>query len=135
VVESIGPALVPGVHAMWESSFGPGSNLGMSNSEIANSYNEYINQYSENKSQNLHQDRRYLDVHEGHYVYLKEGEEQFVSGDLIARTLSGTAQQVNEKLDKLESIGVDNVALSVVGKKSALDLIEDFGRQIIQERG
>ena len=135
VIESIGPALVPGVHAMWESSFGPGSNLGMSNSDIANSYNEYINQYSENKSQNLNQDRRYLDVHEGHYVYLKEGEEQFVSGDLIARTLSGKPQQVNEKLDKLESIGVDNVALSVVGKKSALDLIKDFGRLIIQERG
>jgi hypothetical protein len=73
--------------------------------------------------------------HEGHYVYLKEGEEQFVSGDLIARTLSGTAQEVNEKLDKLEFIGGDNVALSVVGKKNALDLIEDFGRQIIQKRG
>ena len=120
VIESVGPALVPGVHAMWESSFGPGSNLGM---------------YSENRSQKLNQDRRYLDVHEGHYVYLKEGEEQFVSGDLIARTLSGTAQQVNEKLDKLESIGVDNVALSVVGKQNALDLIKDFGRQIIRERG
>ena len=54
---------------------------------------------------------------------------------MIARTLSGNPQQVNEKLDKLESIGVDNVALSVVGKKSALDLIKDFGRQIIKERG
>ena len=134
VIRNIGPTLVPGVHAMWESSFGPGSNLGMSNSDIAENYNKYITEYGDKKTPSTPSDRRYLDVHEGHYAYLKEGEEKFVSNDLIARTLTGTGKEINEKLDHLESIGVNNVALSVVDSRSAQELIKDFGEKVILER-
>ncbi len=134
VIRNIGPTLVPGVHAMWESSFGPGSNLGMSNSDIAENYDKYITEYGDKKTPSTPSDRRYLDVHEGHYAYLKEGEEKFVSGDLIARTLTGTGREINEKLDHLESIGVNNVALSVVDSRSAQELIKDFGEKVILER-
>ena len=134
VIRNIGPTLVPGVHAMWESSFGPGSNLGMSNSNIAENYNKYITEYRDKKTPSTPSDRRYLDVHEGHYAYLKEGEEKFVSNDLIARTLTGTGKEINEKLDHLESIGVNNVALSVVDSRSAQELIKDFGEKVILER-
>ena len=134
VIRNIGPTLVPGVHAMWESSFGPGSNLGMSNSNIAENYNKYITEYGDKKTPSIPSDRRYLDVHEGHYAYLKEGEEKFVSNDLIARTLTGTGKEINEKLDHLESIGVNNVALSVVDSRSAQELIKDFGEKVILER-
>ena len=134
VIRNIGPTLVPGVHAMWESSFGPGSNLGMSNSNIAENYNKYVKEYGDKKTPSTPSDRRYLDVHEGHYAYLKEGEEKFVSNDLIARTLTGTGKEINEKLDHLESIGVNNVALSVVDSRSAQELIKDFGEKVILER-
>jgi len=134
VVRNVGPTLVPGVHAMWESSFGPGSNLGMGDSDKARDYNEYIEQYSSSRASHNLEDRRYLDVHEGHYAYLKDGEERFVSPDLIARTLTGTSSQISKRLDELESIGVNNVALSVIDRKSALELIEDFGSQIIRKR-
>ena len=134
VIRNIGPTLVPGVHAMWESSFGPGSNLGMSNSNIAENYNKYITEYGDKKTPSTPSDRRYLDVHEGHYAYLKEGEEKFVSSDFIARTLTGTGREINEKLDHLESIGVNNVALSVVDSRSAQELIKDFGEKVILER-
>ena len=134
VIRNIGPTLVPGVHAMWESSFGPGSNLGMSNSNIAENYNKYITEYGDKKTPSTPSDRRYLDVHEGHYAYLKEGEEKFVSNDLIARTLTGTGKEIKEKLDHLESIGVNNVALSVVDSRSAQELIKDFGEKVILER-
>ena len=134
VIRNIGPTLVPGVHAMWESSFGPGSNLGMSNSDIAENYNKYITEYGDKKTPSTPSDRRYLDVHEGHYAYLKKGEEKFVSNDLIARTLTGTGKEINEKLDHLESIGVNNVALSVVDSRSAQELIKDFGEKVILER-
>ena len=134
VIRNIGPTLVPGVHAMWESSFGRGSNLGMSNSDIAENYNKYITEYGDKKTPSTPSDRRYLDVHEGHYAYLKEGEEKFVSNDLIARTLTGTGKEINEKLDHLESIGVNNVALSVVDSRSAQELIKDFGEKVILER-
>ena len=66
---------------------------------------------------------------------MKKGEEKFVSDDLIGRTLTGTAKEINDKLDHLESIGVNNVALSVVDSTTAGDLIKDFGEKIISERG
>ena len=134
VLRNVGPTLIPGVHAMWESAFGPGSDLGMADVEIANQYNKYIKDYGNTKSKRTEDDRRYLDVHEGHYVYLKEGEEQFISQNLLARTLTGTGTEINNRLDELESIGVNNVALSVVDRKAALDLITDFSEQVIKKR-
>lgn len=134
VVRNVGPSLLPGVHAMWESSYGPGANLGEKNADLAGRYDQYIRSYGDRQTPPTPDDRRYLDVHEGHYVYLKEDEEQFVSSDLISRTLSGTGDQINTKLDELESMGVNNVALAAVDRQAAQDLIADFSAQVIQRR-
>jgi 5,10-methylenetetrahydromethanopterin reductase len=134
VIRNVGPTLTPGVHAMWEKSFGPGSNLGMDNPDLAGEYNQYIKEYGAKRSSPTPDDRRYLDVHEGHFVYLKPGEERFVSPEMVARTLTGTPVELNERLDQLESIGVNNVALSAVDRESAKDLIHDFGEGVIRRR-
>ena len=68
-------------------------------------------------------------------MYLKEGEERFISDDLVGRTLSGTADEVIEKLDALEAMGVNNVALAGVTRQAARELIADFGEQVIRRRG
>ena len=140
VIRNVGPTLIPGIHAMWERDYGPGSNLGMSNPGLAAEYDRYIREYGDSRHRDgrpnpTPDDRRYLDVHEGHYVYLKEGEERFVSEDLIARTLTGTADEIIDKLDDLEAICVNNVALAAVTRQAARDLIADFGEQVIKRRG
>ena len=139
VIRNIGPTLVPGIHAMWERDYGPGSNLGMSNPGLAAEYDRYIREYGDSRHRDgrpnpTPDDRRYLDVHEGHYVYLKDGEERFVSADMVARTLTGTADEIIRKLDDLEAIGVNNVALAAVTRQAARELISDFGEQVIQRR-
>ena len=139
VIRNVGPTLVPGIHAMWERDYGPGANLGMSNPGLAEEYDRYVREYGDNRHRDgrpnpTPDDRRYLDVHEGHYVYLKEGEERFVSADLVSRTLTGTADEISEKLDDLEAMGVNNVALAAVNRQAAHDLISDFGEQVIQRR-
>ena len=134
VVRNIGPTLLPGVHAMWEREYGPGSNLGMSNPPLAQEYDRYIREYGDNRPNPTPNDRRYLDVHEGHYVYLKDGEERFVSTDMIGRALTGRPDEIVRKLDELEEIGVDNVALAAVDRQAARDLIADFGEKVIQRR-
>ena len=91
-------------------------------------------EYGDKRSQPTPDDRRYLDVHEGHYVYLKEGEERFVSSEMLARTLTGTGQEISQRLDELEAIGVNNVALSAVDRQAAQELIADFSEQVIQRR-
>ena len=134
VIRNVGPTLVPGVHAMWERDYGPGSNLGMSNPGLAEGYDRYIREYGDSRPNPTPDDRRYLDVHEGHYVYLKDGEERFVSADMVARTLTGTGDEISQKLDDLEAIGVNDVALAAVDRQSARELISEFGEQVIQRR-
>jgi hypothetical protein len=97
-------------------------------------FRSYIREYGDRRSPPTPDDRRYLDVHEGHYVYLKEGEEQFVSPEAMATTLTGSADQINQRLDELEADGINNVAMAAVTRQSARELIADFGEQVIQQR-
>ena len=135
VLRNVGPTLVPGVHAMWERAYGPGSNLGMENPALAEEYDRYIREYGDNRPTPTPDDRRYLDAHEGHYVYLKEGEERFVAAETLARTLTGTGDEINRRLDEIEATGVNNVALAAVDRRAARELISDFSEQVIKRRG
>ena len=79
--------------------------------------------------------RHVLDVHEGHMVYLKPGEERFVFPQVLERSLVGTGPEIIEKIEHLESIGVDNIALTANDPAGAREIIDDFSREVIQKRG
>lgn len=128
VVDRLGWAVMPGLHAAWEAEHGPGSNLGLDAPELANLYKSYIDGYTAESGSP--EDRRYLDVHEGHLAYLKPGEEQFVNQQTLARTFTGTPDEIIERLKGLEAAGVDNLAIQTV-QGSARELIEEFSTQII----
>ena len=134
VMARVGPSIIPGVHAQWEASYGPGANLGMApGSEVADAYEAYLQEYAETNGTPA--DRLYLDAHRGHMVFLKPGEEQFATPELMARSLTGTGPEIIEKLDRIEATGVDNIAISVTDAEGARDLIQDFGRGVIAKRG
>ena len=134
VMARVGPSIMPGVHAQWEASYGPGANLGMApNSEVADAYEAYLQEYAE--TNRTPSDRLYLDAHRGHMVFLKPGEEQFATPELMSRSFTGTGAEIIEKIDRIEATGVDNVAISVTDTEGARDLIEDFGREVIARRG
>ena len=68
VIARVGPGVLPGIHAQWEATYGPGSNLGMDpNTETGDAYEAYIHEYS--MSHGTPDDRQYLDVHRGHMVF------------------------------------------------------------------
>ncbi len=100
--------------------------------ETAEAYNAYIREYAETRGTPL--DRLYLDVHRGHMVFLKPGEEQFATQNALARTLTGTGPEIIEKLETMEAAGIDNIAISVTDAQGARDLIQDFGREVISRR-
>ena len=68
-------------------------------------------------------------------VFLKPGEEQFVTQEALGRSLTGTGPEIIEKLETMEAAGIDNVAISVTDAQGARDLIQDFGREVIAKRG
>ena len=129
VNDRVGAISVVGVHAAWESRFGKGSNLGLQNDETARSYDEYIEKLAAERGSA--RDRRYLDVHEGHMIYLKPGEEQFVpSAALPALSLVGSPEQVLTRARQYRDAGADNLALQVI-PGMARDLIEEFSEHVI----
>ncbi len=132
VIERIGPNALPGLHAMWESHYGPGANLGITDPDAAAAFHRYIVEYGDARGSKP--DRRYLDVHTGHMVYLKPGEEQFINEDSIRATLTGTPAQIIERLEEMEAAGIDNVAIACTDAAGARDLIADFGREVIAKR-
>ena len=127
VIQRLGPAVVVRAHAAWESANG-GAGLGLKDEELARRYADYVDGYA--ASIGSPSDRRYLDVHEGHLVYLKPGEEAFVDERGISRTLVGPAEQIMERVRALEAAGVCNLALQVAGTDGR-ELIEEFGQQVI----
>ena len=133
VLARVGPSIMPGVHAQWEAKYGPGANLGMSpDSEVADTYGAYLQEFA--ATHGTPSDRLYLDAHRGHMVFLKPGEEQFATPELMARSLTGTGPEIIEKLEQMEATGINNVAVSVTNAEGARDLIQDFGREIIAKR-
>ncbi len=133
VVAQVGPNVLPLLHAQWEADHGQGADLGVRpNSEISGGYDAYIQNLAAENGRPA--DRLYLDVHRGHMVFLKPGEEAFVTREALARTLTGSGPEIIERLEGMEAAGIDNVAISVTGPEAARDLIQDFGKEVIAKR-
>ncbi|MEQ8263942.1 LLM class flavin-dependent oxidoreductase [Pseudohaliea sp.] len=127
VVQRLGPAVLARAHAAWETLRG-GAGLGLRDDELGERYGEYVDAYAEGIGSPA--DRRYLDVHEGHLVYMKPGEEAFVDERGIARTFVGSPEQLLERIHRLEEAGVRHIAIQVVGTDGR-ELIEEFGKKIL----
>jgi 5,10-methylenetetrahydromethanopterin reductase len=128
VVRRVGPVAVVGAHAIWESAHG-GHGFGLHDETTAAAFDRYIEAYA--ASRGSPPDRRYLDVHEGHMMYLKPGEEAFVAPELIpVLSLTGRADVVRERCRALAAAGVDNLALQAIPGLGR-ELIEEFGREVI----
>jgi len=80
VRDRVGPVAAVAAHAIWEASHGTAT-LAPVNEDVAKSFGDYIEGYAAERGSPP--DRRYLEVHEGHMMYLKPGEEAFVVPELI----------------------------------------------------
>jgi len=127
VMHCVGPNVVVRAHMAWESARG-GGGLGVTDAALAERYGRYIDHYADAKGSAP--DRRYLDVHEGHLLYLKPGEEAFVTEKAISSALVGTPAQLLARIRELEAAGVRNLAVQLVGPERR-ELIEEFGREVI----
>ena len=130
VIDRVGPWVILSLHTMWEATHGSwGGHLQINDADLAGEYHRYISDYAAAKGHPA--DRLYLDVHEGHFSYLKEGERRFVDPERIAMTMTGTGPEIIAKIERLETDGVDHVALTAHSRAGARELIEEFGREVI----
>ncbi len=68
-------------------------------------------------------DARYMTLHDGHLMYLRPEEEQFVTGEILkACTLTGTVEEIRERIELLREAGYDQVAVQIVpGHEDAIE--------------
>jgi hypothetical protein len=74
-------------------------------------------------------DRRYLEMHEGHLIYMRPGEEKYVDENLVRTTLTGRGEEIIARIKALEAEGLKQVAIQVVN--NGREMIEEFGREVV----
>ncbi len=125
VVRRVGPSMVLLLHALWERNLGLVKALEAPFAERLRRYrDEYV------AKMKTPADRRYLEIHEGHLIYLKPGEERFVDEELIRNfSCTGSADEVIARIRAAEAMGVKQVAFQV--SCDAREMIEELSREVI----
>ena len=123
VMDRVGPFAIVALHALWEQS-AVTANMPPAMEPLYQGFADYVAQMY------TAEDRRYLEVHEGHLIYLKPGEERYCNEDLIrGMTLTGTGEEIIARLKALEAAGLKQVAVQVVN--NGREMIEEFSREVI----
>jgi len=124
VLERVGPFALVALHALWERS-AVAADLPPALQQL---YQRYETEYV--AGLRTPADRRYLEIHEGHLIYMKPGEEQYLDETLIRGfSLTGTGEDIIARLKALEAVGLKQIAIQVVN--NGRQMIEEFSRQVI----
>lgn len=124
VLERVGPFALVALHALWERS-AVAADLPPALQQL---YQRYETEYV--AGLRTPADRRYLEIHEGHLIYMKPGEEQYLDETLIRGfSLTGTGEDIIARLKALEAVGLKQITIQVVN--NGRQMIEEFSRQVI----
>jgi 5,10-methylenetetrahydromethanopterin reductase len=124
VIDRVGAFSIITLHAIWERSA-----IIPPDAELPPQWQRYRDEYV--AKMKTPEDRRYLEVHEGHLIYLKPGEEKYLDeGTIRATTLTGTGEEIIARLRALEAAGLTHVAIQVVYPHGR-EMIEEFSREVI----
>ena len=127
VLRQVGPYAILLLHTNWdpnEMKVGP-----FAPPEVAPLAKKYFEEHIMKMGTPL--EKRYQEMHLGHLVFLRPGEEKYVSPELIKlSTLTGTPGEIIDRIHQLEDAGVTNIALNVCGTDGR-EMIREFGNEII----
>jgi alkanesulfonate monooxygenase SsuD/methylene tetrahydromethanopterin reductase-like flavin-dependent oxidoreductase (luciferase family) len=125
VIERMGPFAIVFLHALWEQS----AVAAALPAPLMKLWERYRDEYV--AKMKTPPGKRYLEVHEGHLIYLKPGEERYVDETLVrSMTLTGRGDEIIARLKALEAAGVKQVAIQVVWPHGR-EMIEEFSREVI----
>ncbi len=88
VIERMGPFALVFLHALWEASAVSAGLQG----PLLKSWERYRDEYI--PKMKTPESKRYLEMHEGHLIYMKPGEEKYATAELIGTmTLTGRGEE------------------------------------------
>jgi 5,10-methylenetetrahydromethanopterin reductase len=111
-----GPGVAVGWHGLIER-------LNATNTPIPPELRERYNRYEP-------ADARYLGLHRGHLLFVRDDERDLVTGDAIrSGTFTGTAAELRDRIPALEAAGYDQLTIQLVyGHEDAVD---DWARVLV----
>lgn len=125
VLSQMGPMAAVALHALWEAS----PVAAQLPSSLRSIYEKYRDEYV--GKLDVPADRRYLKVHEGHTIYVKPGEESFLTPEVIAAfSLTAPRERIIERIKELEAAGLDEIAFCIPND-GAGERIEELGQEIV----
>ncbi len=127
VAKEVGPYAILALHTNWdpkEMAIGPFAPPG-----VAALAQQYFDEHVMHMETPM--EKRYQEMHSGHLMYLREGEQKYLTPELLKlTTLTGPPGEIIDRIQALEAAGVSNISLNVCGT-DAHTLIRDFGNHII----
>jgi alkanesulfonate monooxygenase SsuD/methylene tetrahydromethanopterin reductase-like flavin-dependent oxidoreductase (luciferase family) len=123
VIARVGPVAIVMMHSLWEQSAVSAGLQG----PLLKLWERYRDDYV--AKMKTPADRRYLEMHEGHLIYMRPGEEKFIDENLVGMTLTGRGEEIIARLKALEAEGLKQIAIQVVN--DGREMIEEFGREVI----
>lgn len=127
VLRQIGPSAILLLHTNWdekEMKIGP-----FAPPELAPLAKRYFDEHIMKMKTPL--EKRFQEMHYGHLAFLREGEERFITPELVKMsTLTGPPGEIIDRIHALEDAGVTNIALNVCGTDGR-EMIREFGNEII----
>jgi 5,10-methylenetetrahydromethanopterin reductase len=106
----------PAIAWHWLVEDGDKANVPRELQSLIDAYREVYEQYEP-------ADARYMTLHDGHLMHLRAEEEQFITGEMLtALTLTGSPDEIRERVDALNEAGYNQVAVQIVpGHEDALE--------------
>ncbi|HKD69946.1 MAG TPA: LLM class flavin-dependent oxidoreductase [Candidatus Binataceae bacterium] len=125
VLGQMGPIAAVALHALWETS-PVAAQLPPTLRPIYERYrDEYVGKLE------TPADRRYMKVHEGHMIYVKPGEDRFLTKEVIESfSMTAVRERIIEQIKELEAAGLQEIAFSLPND-GARERIQELGREIV----
>lgn len=115
-----GPTAVMVLHNLMERQYGDLGTGGIDDDVLLEAYQAMYDSYEP-------EDARYLSLHRGHALFLREDEEPLVSGEFIRRvSCSGTLDELVQRVQMLADAGYTNVCFIVLPHLP--DALDDWAR-------
>jgi hypothetical protein len=119
-----GPWAMVALHALYESVKNPDAAPAPIRATFA-AYKEYADRRLANNP------AYYMELHDGHGIYMQPGEERFATAELIRHaTMTATPADMISRLRALEAEGVRQVAF-IPTPSSAERFAREFGEKVI----
>lgn len=124
VRKQAGPTAVMVLHNLMERQYGDLGTGGIDDEALLAAYQALYDSYQPD-------DARYLTLHRGHALFMREDEAPLVSGEFIRNvSCSGTLEELSDRVKAMADMGYTNVCFLVLPHLS--DSLDDWAR--IMER-